>query len=237
MKLLAIVIAAMLLIPLSAYAQLSQSEIVNAGFGGPSFLEAFWTNRTSMPPSGESLEKIEVAPGDGASVLAVTLVNRGFSDITGVTGRLTLPASMKAAGTGSGQALATHNSIVQAGGTFTLFFQVDVSKSASVTEYTTPLRVEYSRTLESGSPRISDTSAVFKVTGKVLIDASARGGAGPGASGKITIEITNTGFLQQRAGYGRRRGSAGRVRHQPHDAAGVDRGAWAKDLRAWGHTA
>jgi hypothetical protein len=193
LKFLALVIAAMLMFPLSAYAQLSQSEVVNAGFGGPNFLEAFWTNRTSAPPSGESLERIEVAPGDGASVLAVTLVNRGFSDITGITGYLTLPAGMRAAGSGSSQALATHNSIVQAGGTFTLFFQVDIPRNVSVTEYTAPLRVEYSRTLESGSPRGSDISAVFKVTGKVLIDASSRGGAGAGASGKITIEITNSG--------------------------------------------
>lgn len=192
MKILAPIIAVMLLLPLSAYAQLSESEIVNANLSGPVFLEAFWTNRTSQPASG-ALEKVEVAPGDGASVLAVTLVNRGFSDITGVTGHLTLPSGMRVAGGSASQAIATHNNIVPAGGTFTLFFQVDVTSNASITEYTSRLRTEYSRTLESGSPRVSETSVVFKVTGKAIIDASSQGGVAPGGAGRVPIEITNAG--------------------------------------------
>jgi len=193
LKFLALIVAVMLLLPLSAYAQLSESEIINATLSGPVFLDAFWTDRTTLPPTGTSLEKVEVAPGDGASVLAVTLVNRGFSDITGVTGRLTLPSGLKAAGTSGSQAVATHNSIVSAGDTFTLFFQVDVSSSASVKEYTASLKAEYSRTIEAGAPRTSDLSIPFKVTGKVIIDASSQGGVASGASSRVPIEITNLG--------------------------------------------
>lgn len=169
MKFLPVLIAVMLLLPISAYAQLSESEIVNATLSGPVFLDASWTNRTTPPPEGTSLEKVEVAPGDGASVLAVTFVNRGFSDITGVTGRMSLPSGLKAAGTTGNQAVATHNNIVPAGDTFTMFFQVDILSSASVRQYTASLVVEYSRTLEAGAPRTSDLSVPFKVTGKAKI--------------------------------------------------------------------
>jgi hypothetical protein len=119
---LAIAAAAMLLlVPVSAFAQqpgqpgVSRLNIIDANYTGPVFLEAFWTDRTTMPPAGTSLEKIEVAPGDGASVLAVTMVNRGFSDITAVSGEIRLPAGFVASGTGSSAAVATHNNIVNAG--------------------------------------------------------------------------------------------------------------------------
>lgn len=198
-KLAIAVIAAMLLAPLGAFAQrpnqpgVSRLDIIDANYSGPVFLDAFWTDRTTAPPTGTSLEKIEVAPGDGASVLAVTLVNRGFSEITAVTGFLSLPPGFKAAGAGTSQATATYNSIVPAGGAFTLFFQVDITDKAATKEYTAPLKVEFSRTLEVGSPRTADLSATFKVTGKVILDASSTGGVTPGTSGKVPIEITNSG--------------------------------------------
>jgi hypothetical protein len=193
-----IIAATMLMAPLGAFAQLNQPgisrlDIIDANYSGPVFLDAFWTDRTTAPPAGTSLEKIEVAPGDGASVLAVTLVNRGFSEITAVTGFLSLPGGFKAAGTGTGQAVATYNNIVPAGGAFTLFFQVDITDKASIREYTAPLKIEFSRTLEVGTPRTADLSAPFKVTGKVILDASSTGGVTPGTSAKVPIEITNTG--------------------------------------------
>lgn len=193
MKFLVPAIIVVLFLPMSAHAQLSQSEIINATLSGPVFLDAFWTDKTTAPPAGTSLQKVEVGPGDGASVLAVTLVNRGFSDITGVTGYLTLPTGLKATGTNPSSAVATHNSIVSAGGTFTLFFQVDISSSASVKDYTAQLRVEYSRTLEAGASRTANIAVPFKVTGKVLLDASSQGGVTPGSSNRVPIEITNTG--------------------------------------------
>ena len=198
MKLAILAIAAMLLIvPAGAFAQqqqgVSRLNIIDANYTGPVFLDAFWTDRTSPPAAGTSLEKVEVAPGDGASVLAVTLVNRGFSEITAVSGELRLPAGFTAAGTSSNTAVATHNSIVSAGSTFTLFFQVDITDTAAVRTYTAPLNVEFSRTLEVGQPRTVDMSAPFKVTGKVILDASSDGGVAPGMARTVDISITNGG--------------------------------------------
>jgi hypothetical protein len=194
LKFLALVIAAMFLLPVSAYAQQSgpsRVDLIQANYSGPVFLDAFWTDRTSPPDVGTSLQKIEVAPGDGTSILAVTLVNRGFSEITSIRGTLELPAGFSAAG--ATRTLATHNGIVSAGNTFTLFFQVNVSEMTSVADYTALLHVEYSRTLETGAPRTAEISVPFKVTGKALLDASVNGGAGAGASGRVVIEISNTG--------------------------------------------
>ena len=178
--------------PLGAFAQLSESEIVNANLSGPVFLDAFWTDRTTAPPAGTPLSKVEVAPGDGSSVLAVTLVNRGFSDITSVTGTLSLPSGFTSSSR-SNQAVATYNGIVTAGNTFTLFFQVNVSNNAPIQDYSANLKVEYSRILEAGMPRTADVSVPFKLTGKVILDASSEGGVAPGTSGKAAIKITNTG--------------------------------------------
>lgn len=192
MKLLAPIIAIMLFLPLSAYAQLSEEEIVNAKFSGPSFLDAYWTDRTTDPPEGTEIVKTEVGPGDGASVLAVTLVNRGFSDITNIRGILSLPSGFSAAGS-SGDAVATHNQIVETGGTFTLYFQVDVTQNARVQDYQANLVAEFSRTLESGLPRTNEMTVPFEVTGKVILDASSIGGVAAGASRSIPIEIFNSG--------------------------------------------
>jgi hypothetical protein len=193
------VMAAMLVAPLGAFAQqpgqpgISRADIIDTNYSGPVFLDAFWTDRTTAPPAGTSLEKQEVGPGDGSSVLAVTMINRGFSDITGVTGTLSLPSAFKASGSGTGQAVATYNNIVSAGGAFTLFFQVDISDKASVGQYSAPLKVEFSRTLEVGTPRTADLNVPFKVTGKSILDASSDGGIAPGTSSKVAIVITNTG--------------------------------------------
>lgn len=198
-KLAIAVIAAMLVAPLGAFAQqpgqpgISRADIIDTNYSGPVFLDAFWTDRTSAPADGASLDKQEVGPGDGASVLAVTMVNRGFSEITAVTGSLTLPSGFKASGAGAGQAVATYNNIVPAGGSFTLFFQIDISDKAVVGQYNAPLRVEFSRTLEVGTPRTADMNVPFKVTGKSILDASSDGGIAPGTSSKIPIVITNTG--------------------------------------------
>lgn len=192
MKILAPVIAIMLLVPISAFAQLTEEEIVNANFSGPAFLDAYWTDRTTDPDEGTAINKTEVGPGDGASVLAVTLVNRGFSDITNIRGILSLPSGFKASGT-SGDATATHNQVVEAGGTFTLYFQVEVTQNAQVRNYEADMVAEFSRTLESGMPRTNDITVPFEVTGKVILDASSSGGVASGTTRKVPIEIMNSG--------------------------------------------
>jgi hypothetical protein len=88
-----------LLAPASAFAQErgpTRDEIIKANYSGPVYLDSCWT--TSDSPGSTSSEnlanraEVDVGPGDGASTLAVVLINRGLSDIAGITGYLSLPA-------------------------------------------------------------------------------------------------------------------------------------------------
>ncbi len=196
MKILIMVLAAilMLAVPISAYAQgVSYQDLLNVNYSGPVFLDAFWTDRTTPPPEGTSLEKVEVGPGDGASVLAVTLVNRGLSDITSVTGHLSLPSGFTASGTNSDQAIATNNEVIKAGDTFVLFFQVDINERTSVKEYLASLKVDYSKIFEVGQYRNAEMNVPFKLTGKVILDASTDDNLIPGKSNTVDMTITNRG--------------------------------------------
>lgn len=186
------VLAAALLAPSAgAFAQ-SKDDIVNASYSGPVFQDAFWTNRTTAPPDGTSLEKVEVSPGDG-SVLAVVLVNRGLSDITAISGTLSLPSGFRTA-SGSSQGFATHNEIVAPGAVFTLFFELDVSRNARVQGYNSPLTVEFSRVLEVGQFRSSELSVPFRLTGKVILDAVAvNRDIVPGSASEVEILVSNKG--------------------------------------------
>jgi hypothetical protein len=191
-----ILFALLLAVPVaSVYAQgvPSKQEILDVNYSGPVFQDAFWTDRTMPPPEGTSLNKVEVGPGDGASVLAVVFVNRGLSQITSVTGTLNLPAGMTASGGGS-QAVAKQNTIVAPGATFTLFFEVDVSKSARVQGYNAQLTVQYSKILEVGQYRTADLLAQFRLTGKAVLDAEAvNREIVPGSANPVSITVSNKG--------------------------------------------
>jgi hypothetical protein len=151
----------------------------------PSFLEAYWTDNsgstssssTSASNNNNSIRK-EVGPGEGASRLAVVLVNKGRSEITALTGYLTLPTSGFRAIEGenlvnsSDISVASHDSIVKPGETFTLYFTVDVLNDAKVGAYSGLLNLVYSKVLEVG--QISSSTAVpFRITGKVILDAAS----------------------------------------------------------------
>jgi hypothetical protein len=189
------ILAAAILLPASAFAQErgpSQEDFINASYSGPVFQDAFWTDRTTMPAEGTSLEKIEVGPGDGTSVLAVTLVNRGLADITSVSGSLAVPAGFKATG-GGAQATAKHNQIVQEGEAFTLFFQVDVLADARVQGYNGVLTIQYSRVNEVGQPRSDTINVPFRLTGKSILDAQGPASdLSPGAN-EVSILLVNKG--------------------------------------------
>src|ERR671911_1230017 len=130
----------------------------------PSFLEAYWTDNSESTPSSSSSTssnnnnsiKNEVGPGEGASTLAVVLVNKGRSEITALTGYLTLPSSGFRAIEGenlvnsSNISVASHDSIVKPGETFTLHFTIDVLNNAKVGAYSGLLKLVYSKVLEVG---------------------------------------------------------------------------------------
>src|ERR671918_1232020 len=171
----------------------------------PSFLEAYWTDNSesissssSSSSNNNSLKK-EVGPGEGASTLAVVLVNKGRSEITALTGYLTLPTSGFRAIEGeslansTGISVASHDSIVKPGETFTLHFTIEILDNARVGAYTGSLKLVYSKVLEVG--QISSSIEVpFRVTGKVILDAvSNTQNLVAGSPNRLTILINNEG--------------------------------------------
>src|SRR5918999_643453 len=171
----------------------------------PSFLEAYWTDNSestsSLSTSGSNNNSIkeEVGPGEGASTLAVVLVNKGRSEITALTGYLTLPTSGFRAIEGESLAnstsisVASHDSIVKPGETFTLHFTIEILDNARVGAYTGSLKLVYSKVLEVG--QISSSIEVpFRVTGKVMLDAvSNTQNLVAGSPNRLTILINNEG--------------------------------------------
>jgi hypothetical protein len=171
----------------------------------PSFLEAYWTDNSestsSSSTSGSNNNSIkeEVGPGEGASTLAVVLVNKGRSEITALTGYLTLPTPGFRAIEGenlvntTGISVASHDSIVKPGETFTLHFTIEILDDAKVGAYIGSLKLVYSKVLEVGQIS-SSTPVPFRITGKVILDAvSNTQNLVAGSPNRLTILINNEG--------------------------------------------
>jgi hypothetical protein len=205
--------------------------VVNNGF-----IDAYWaenvlasdTNTSSSSDSSESISanseldviqnQREVGPGEGPAILAVVLSNIAFSDITGVTGYLTLPngfssmialpinssasssSSADAVTNGSNHAtlpaISSIKYIVKAGQTYTLYFRVNVLDSASVGPHTALLRTYYFKTSdpEIGAYRVQTTNVPFVLPGKVVMDiTSSSTDLTPGEVNNIKIQLRNRG--------------------------------------------
>jgi hypothetical protein len=144
----------------------------------PSFLEAYWTNKpTSISFQSQGQDKpikVEVGPGEGPSTLAVVLVNTGRSEITGITGDLTLPEGFKAIRgendvKSDNISVASYNSVVKPGESFPLYFTFEVLNDTKVGAYYGPMKIKYSKVLETGQI-VSNITVPFRVPGKVIID-------------------------------------------------------------------
>jgi hypothetical protein len=165
----------------------------------PSFLEAYWTEDSiSTSTSTTNNSKKEIGPGEGTSTLAIVFVNRGRTDITGVTGYLTLPPGFRAIEgennvTSPNVAVASYDSIIKAGDTFTMYFTMDVLPQAKVGPYTGDLTLSYSKILEVG--QISTSMMIpFRVTGKVILDTTLLNqNLTAGYPNPLQILITNEG--------------------------------------------
>lgn len=194
-------------VPFVAYSQedqfgYSKEQIIEANYSGPVFLDAYWTSGSSSQNGTE----VDVGPGDGSSILAVVLINRGPSDIAGITGRLSLPDGFQATGKAAGApAVATFNQLAKVGSTFTLFFDVDVLDSAKVGEYAARLSVDYSKYYETGTPRNMEMDVPFRITGEAIVAVSRTYSDGNVSSqidaGKIedfTFSVANSGTAQLR---------------------------------------
>src|ERR671933_1238230 len=163
----------------------------------PGFLDAYWTDNLSANSTvPSSALKKEVGPGDGTSTLAIVLVNRGRSDITGVTGYLDLPAGFKpiaGKNNGTSQSVASFYSVVKAGDTFVLYFDMDVLDEAKVGGYSTLLHLKYSKINQLGQ-LITTITVPFRLTGRVILDTvSETKELVPGSPNQLKVDIENKG--------------------------------------------
>jgi hypothetical protein len=165
----------------------------------PAFLDAYWTNYlSSSSTSNNNSVKKEVGPGDGASTLAIVLVNKGRSDITGVTGYLNMPSSggftpIEGKNNGTSQSVASAYSIVKSGDTFVLYFDMNVLKQAKVGGYSTILNLRFSKINQIGE-LMTTIKVPFRLTGKVILDAvSENSQLTPSTPNQLKILIQNKG--------------------------------------------
>ena len=164
---------------------------------------------TSTASTSEVQIQRAVGPGEGPAILAVVLTNTAFSDITGITGYLTLPdgfstlVPLSSSGIGHNEnlkqnypAIASISDVVKAGETYTLFFKVNILKTASVGLHTATLRTYYFKTPdpEAGAYRVQTTSVPFVLAGKVVLDTSSSStDLTPGEVNHVNIQIRNKG--------------------------------------------
>ena len=166
----------------------------NEGNEGPTkfaFVDSFFTDQTapgsviaetsSVSSGAQDIPPVprqEVGPGEGDSMLAIVLINRGFSDVTSIRASLDFPpgftANVSPKNVDNDTALATYNGQVNAGQPFTLYFPVTISKDTLVgKEYTASLKIRYFNVAEQDEEDTRDRTIKipFKLSGKVILDA------------------------------------------------------------------
>ena len=102
------------------------------------------------------------------------MVNTGRSEITGITGDLTLPEGFKAIRgendvKSENVSVASYNSIVKPGDSFPLYFTFGVLNHTKVGPYYGSMKITYSKVLETGQI-VSNITVPFRVPGKVILD-------------------------------------------------------------------
>src|SRR5437660_36163 len=176
----------------NAYASAScNSSIANmddSSYRGPVYLDSYWTDQSASSTTTGNPVKKEIGPGEGPSTLAVVLVNRSPNDIIDVTGVLNLPSGFVPTGTSGdasaknifkatlrtgaiNPAVASYDNTVTSGSTFTLYFDVDVTKQTKVGLYPTPLVVSYYTSSGFSLCNSALLTVPFMLPGKVVLDA------------------------------------------------------------------
>ena len=142
---------------------------------------------------GTEGSKIEVAPGDRNVPFTVIMSNVGTQDITGIKGKLSLPAAYQSP-SGRGVAIiADNDQKATAGNTFALTFFVDVSDRASIKDYSGTVDLSFSRLRESGE-RNETFPFTFKLTGDSIVNLKTLSGALTSiVNNQVIIEISNAG--------------------------------------------
>ena len=142
---------------------------------------------------GTEGDKIEVAPGDKNVPFTVIMSNVGTQDITGIKGKLSLPAAYQSPSGRSTAIVADNDQKASAGNTFALTFFVDVSPLAPIKDYAGTVEVSFSRLRESGE-RNEDFPFTFKLTGDSIVNLRPISGALTSiVNNQVVIEISNAG--------------------------------------------
>ncbi|MGB7954102.1 MAG: hypothetical protein WCF23_08985, partial [Candidatus Nitrosopolaris sp.] len=183
------------------------------------FVNSYWTfntaqdqfvaGTTSARTPGENILPVikqEVGPGEGPSILAVVLINEGFSAITGITSSLELPQgfeplitpkSSSIPGSDSQTAVSSYDGVVEPGRAFTLYFGIKVLGNAQVDkQYNPQLKLGYVKVTELRQKhfRSEIITVPFTISGKVILDAVS---SSPSLSSLSNISsLTNSSSVQ-----------------------------------------
>ena len=142
---------------------------------------------------GTEGSKIEVAPGDRNVPFTVIMSNVGTQDITGIKGKLSLPAAFQSP-SGRGVAImADNDQKAIAGNTFALTFFIDVSELASIKDYSGSVDLSFSRLRESGE-RNENFRFTYKLTGDSIVNLKPLSGALTSIENNLVIiQVSNQG--------------------------------------------
>ncbi|MGI0047204.1 MAG: COG1361 S-layer family protein [Nitrosotalea sp.] len=173
---------------------------IDTNYNGPVAIDAYWVDQgTSVGVANgtsSNVNKKEIGPGEGDEVFAVILNNRGPIEISSITGFLNLPAGFKPTGESqipqllqnynpasklaSNYALASYYGYVGPGDTFVLYFDVNVSPTATVGLHPTNLVINFQIQENQGSVgalTLHCSSAELEVPlvlpGKVVMDLNS----------------------------------------------------------------
>jgi len=195
----------------------SLTNTIDANYQGPIVVDAYWVDQGQSAVNGtqSNPNKKEIGPGEGPSVLAVVLENRGSQQVGSLTGYLNLPGGFSPTGesripqllaqnspairnspTGQAQnnpALASYYGTVGSGGTFTLYFNINVLKNAKVGTFGATLVANYYIINQVGQCASALLDVPFVLPGKVILDATSTPEVAPQRNDPLTITIENKG--------------------------------------------
>jgi hypothetical protein len=190
---------------------------IDANYQGPVVIDAYWVDQgtTDAAAANTTPIKKEVGPGEGASVFAVVINNKGDNPLNSVVAYLNLPSGFTPTGESKipqllqqynpasklahNYALASYYGAVGAGSSVTLFFNVNVLPTAKVGSFSTTMVINYKIGVGSTALNIqSCTSAQLEVPfvlpGKIIMDVSTNTpNILPARADTITINVSNKG--------------------------------------------
>lgn len=190
------------------------TTILDATYAGPVVVDSYWVDQgtSSATDVTSNPVKKEIGPGEGPSVFAVVFNNRGSAfPITSITAYLNLPSGFAPTGESANPqlvqkfnqaskvvnsaAIGNYYGQVPAGGSFTMFFNVNVLPTAKVGTFATTVVANY---VQVGVVGQQCTSALLNVPlvlpGKVILDASTSTQEIPAqTTSPISVTIENKG--------------------------------------------